>query len=292
LLAVKLVHPHLAQDAQFRRRFAEEVAAARRVGGFYTAQVVDADTDADPPWLVTAYIPSPSLHEAVQVHGPLPEDTIPLLGAGLAEGLAAIHASGLVHRDLTPRNVLLADDGPRVIDFGIARAIDATHTGTIIGTPPLMSPEQAQGQVIGPSSDVFSLACVLTFAATGHSPFATRSVIDVEPDLSDLPTDLTGLIAASLSKDPAARPSISDILDRLAVPDGTTAQWLPPDVTAMITMRDDAARTFITGPASDPPAPSAKAPSPEGQNAPPPALYSHAAILTGDRVGYGTGPGG
>jgi serine/threonine protein kinase len=172
-VAVKLVRPELAGDGSFRVRFAREVAAARRVGGFYTAQVIDADPDADPPWLVTAYIPGPSLSEAIRVHGPLPADALRALGAGLAEGLAAIHACGLVHRDLKPGNVILADDGPRVIDFGISRALDATSITTahaIIGTPAYMSPEQASGQPAGPGSDVFSLGSVLVHAATGASP--------------------------------------------------------------------------------------------------------------------------
>jgi len=175
-VAVKLVRPELADDAGFRSRFALEVEAARRVGGFYTAQVVDADPDDDPPWLVTAYIPGPSLQQAVEEHGPLPVEAITVLGAGLAEGLAAIHTCGLVHRDFKPSNVILAEDGPRVIDFGIARALDATsHTlsRVVVGTPSFMSPEQARGHEIGRPSDVFSLGLVLAFATTGHSPFGT-----------------------------------------------------------------------------------------------------------------------
>jgi serine/threonine protein kinase len=156
-VAVKLIHPKLAEDPQFRRRFALEVEAARRVGGFYTAPVVDADTAADPPWLVTAYLPGPSLQEAVDRCGPLPLVMIRKLGAGLAEGLAAIHACGLVHRDLKPSNVILLNDGPRVIDFGIARALDVTSytaSRVRIGTPSYMSPEQVRGLVVGPPSDV------------------------------------------------------------------------------------------------------------------------------------------
>ncbi|MEV5705608.1 serine/threonine-protein kinase [Actinoallomurus sp. NPDC052274] len=160
LVAVKLVRPELASDASFRRRFAQEVAAARRVGGFYTAPVVDADPGADPPWLVTAFISGPSLQQAVDTHGPLPAQAVGVLGAGLAEGLAAIHAAGLVHRDLKPGNIILAADGPRVIDFGIARALDAVQASTtVLGTPGFMSPEQAGGLRVGPPSDVFATTC-------------------------------------------------------------------------------------------------------------------------------------
>ncbi|WP_329245003.1 serine/threonine protein kinase [Actinoallomurus sp. NBC_01490] len=246
LVAVKIVRPELADDAGFRRRFAEEVAAAARVGGFYTAQVVDADTAADPPWLVTAFISGPSLQQAVETFGPLPAHAVVVLGAGLAEGLAAIHAAGLVHRDLKPANIVIAADGPRVIDFGIARALDATHASTsVIGTPGFMSPEQAKGLRVGPPSDVFSLGSVLTFAATGRGPFGTGTaeaivyrVVHDEPDLSGLPGDLAGLIGACLAKDPMSRPGLPQVLDRLAAhpaPDGT---WLPPAVNAMISEYD------------------------------------------------------
>ncbi|WP_232835998.1 serine/threonine-protein kinase [Actinocorallia populi] len=147
-VAVKVVRPEYGRNSEFRRRFAVEVEAARRVGGFHTAPVVDADPQALTPWLVTAYVPGPSLREAVEAHGPLPEPSVQVLGAGLAEGLAAIHACDLVHRDLKPGNVLLAEDGPRVIDFGIARALEATSetaTGLTPGTPAFMAPEQARG---------------------------------------------------------------------------------------------------------------------------------------------------
>lgn len=152
LVAVKVVRPHLAKAPEFRRRFAVEVAAARQVGGFYTAMVVDADVTADVPWLATAYVPGPSLQEAVAAYGPLPAGTVAALGAGLAEGLTAIHSHGLVHRDLKPGNVILAEDGPRIIDFGIARALDAATRLTshgVIGTPAFMSPEQATDGEVG-----------------------------------------------------------------------------------------------------------------------------------------------
>ncbi|MBO2457850.1 serine/threonine-protein kinase [Actinomadura violacea] len=152
-VAVKVVHGHLAASERFRTRFAREAAAARRVGGFHTAQVVDLAPDADPPWLVTAYVPGPSLRDAVQEHGPLPPAMLTALGAGLAEGPAAVHAAGLVHRDLKPGNVVLAADGPRIIDFGIAHALDAselTASGAVLGTPAYMSPEQARAEAVGP----------------------------------------------------------------------------------------------------------------------------------------------
>ncbi|SIO90177.1 serine/threonine-protein kinase [Nocardiopsis sp. JB363] len=158
LVAVKVVRPELADDPGFRRRFTTEISAARKVGGFYTAQVVDADPQGEPPWMATAYIPGLSLRQAVNEHGPLPSASVAVLGAGLAEGLLAVHTAGLVHRDLKPANVILAEDGPRLIDFGIARALDATsqtHTSTVLGTAAFMSPEQALGKEVGPASDVF-----------------------------------------------------------------------------------------------------------------------------------------
>ncbi|WP_338071400.1 serine/threonine-protein kinase [Actinomadura bangladeshensis] len=244
LVAVKVVAPDLASDDDFRRRFVEEVEAASRVGGFYTAQVVDADPGAERPWLVTAYIAGPSLQQAVAEHGPLPYQAVQVLGSGLAEGLLAVHRAGLVHRDLKPGNVLLADDGPRVIDFGIARALDAAQKSTaVIGTPGFMSPEQARGRAAGPESDVFSLGCVLAYAATGEGPYGrgrpavvVYRIIHEEPDLSRLPEQLRPVVAACLSKDPAARPSVGDVLARFA-PAADEGHWLPERVSAMITER-------------------------------------------------------
>ncbi|HEX8004971.1 MAG TPA: serine/threonine-protein kinase, partial [Trebonia sp.] len=172
-VAVKVVHPELARDAEFRRRFAREVATARAVSGMYTAPVVASGLDDDPPWLATAYVPGPSLAEAVAEHGPLAEAAVWRLAAGLTEALQAVHACGLVHRDLKPANVLLAADGPRVIDFGISRALDGTSvtaTGMVVGTPGYMSPEQAEGVRTEAPSDVFSLGCVLAYAASGNAP--------------------------------------------------------------------------------------------------------------------------
>jgi hypothetical protein len=222
LVAVKMIRPDLAADRGFRARFAREAAAARTVSGIFTAPVVDADTEAPQPWLATAYVPGQSLAEAVAARGPLPPGVVLTLGAGLAEGLQAIHAAGLVHRDLKPSNVLLADDGPRVIDFGIARAADEsmlTQTGMILGSPGFLSPEQAQGHAAGPPSDVFSLGSVLAYAASGEGPFGTGTmasmvyrVVNGEPNLSGVPEQLRPLIQRCLAKDPASRPTAAELL--------------------------------------------------------------------------------
>lgn len=243
-VAVKVVRPELAGDAEFRTRFRREVAAARRVGGFWAAQVVDADTEAERPWMATAYVAGPTLQEAVEAEGALPAPVVRRLGATLAEGLAAIHAQGLVHRDLKPSNVLLADDGPRVVDFGIAVEHDATSLtrAGAIGTAPYMSPEQVRGQDVTGASDVFSLGSVLAFACTGRSPFGggapedvARRVVEGEPDLAGVPAGLRDLVAACLAKQPGDRPAPSDVTDRLAA-DG--AGWeLPAGIVAMIAAR-------------------------------------------------------
>ncbi|WP_433179877.1 protein kinase domain-containing protein [Actinoallomurus sp. CA-150999] len=248
-VAVKVLLPGLAADDGFRRRFDQEIEAARRVGGFHTAPVVDADPTAAPPWLVTAYIPGPSLREAVEAYGALPRRAVLALGAGLAEGLAAIHACGLVHRDLKPGNIILAADGPRIIDFGIARAMDAariTAAGAALGTPGFMSPEQIHGDGdLGPACDVFALGSVLTFAATGRGPFDGGSaastgyrVLHAEPDLDAVPPPVRDLVVACLAKDPAARPAVADVLRELSPSVDTSSNWLPPAVAAMIAERN------------------------------------------------------
>ncbi|MEU1728912.1 protein kinase [Nonomuraea sp. NPDC005692] len=261
LVAVKVVRPELADNADFRRRFASEVEAARKVGGFYTAQVVDADTDAAQPWLATAYIPGPSLQQAIEEHGPLPLESAAVLGAGLAEGLAAVHACEMVHRDLKPANVILAEDGPRLIDFGIARALDATshtQTSTVLGTAAFMSPEQAMAQQVGPPSDVFSLGCVLAFAVTGRSPFGTGPVhavvfrvVHAEPDLHGVPAPLAALVTACLAKDPAARPRLEQVLTQLtALASPDQGRWLPEALTQVIAERRTLALTALHDPAA------------------------------------------
>ncbi len=179
-VAIKVIRADLAESPDFRARFAREASAARKVSGIFTAPVVDADLTGQVPWLATAYVPGPSLTDAIMQRGPMPATLVLRLAAGLAEGLVAIHAAGVVHRDLKPSNVLLAEDGPRLIDFGISRSVESsslTHTGTVVGSPGFMSPEQAEGRPVGPASDIFSLGAVLTFAATGEGPFGEGSTV-------------------------------------------------------------------------------------------------------------------
>lgn len=243
-VAVKVVAPELADDPEFRRRFALETEAARLVGGFYTAQVVDAGPEDARPWLVTAYIPGPSLQQAVQEHGPLPSDALRVLGSGLAEGLAAIHGSGLVHRDLKPGNVILAEDGPRVIDFGISRALDgASATSSILGTPGYMSPEQCRGEETGTASDVFAFGCVLVYAVSGRSPYGEGNGLALQyrtvhgkPDLTGVPEELLPLLTRCLDHEPERRPSVGEALAAFTAPVGD-ASWLPIAVRAMIEQR-------------------------------------------------------
>ncbi|MER6734885.1 serine/threonine-protein kinase [Streptomyces puniciscabiei] len=240
-VAVKIVHPHFALDEEFRARFRREVAAARRVGGAWTAPVLDADPDAPVPWVATAYAAGPSLAAAVTDTGPLPAHTVRALGAGLAEALTAVHELGLVHRDVKPSNVLLTLDGPLLIDFGIARAMDGTasltSTGVSIGSPGYMAPEQILGKGATGAADVFSLGAVLAYAATGEPPFRGDSsaallykVVHEEPELDSLDGDLRELTASCLAKDPLSRPSPTELAHRLA-PEGATrlitGGWLP-----------------------------------------------------------------
>jgi eukaryotic-like serine/threonine-protein kinase len=225
LVAVKVIRPELAGEPGFQARFAREVAAARTVSGLFTAAVVDADVSGPVPWLATAYVAGPSLADAVGGQGPLPVTSVLALAAGLVEGLAAIHAAGVVHRDLKPENVLLADDGPRLIDFGISRAAQTsrlTQTGMVLGSPGFMSPEQAEGGAVGPASDVFSLGAVLTFAATGEGPFGTGSApalvyraIHRPPETSRLAGQIRPLVERCLAKDPRQRPATTDLLAEL-----------------------------------------------------------------------------
>jgi serine/threonine protein kinase len=225
-VAIKVVHPDLASDADFLRRFGQEVAAARAVSGIYTAPVVASGLNERPPWLATAFVPGPPLDQVVGENGPLPEQALWPLLAGLVEALQAVHACGVVHRDLKPANVLLATDGPRVIDFGIARAADGTSltaAGVVFGTPGYMSPEQAEGRGAGPASDVFALGCVVAYAATGTGPFGTGTaaailyrVVHADPVLDGVPPRLRPVVAACLAKDPAARPSLRRLSGMIA----------------------------------------------------------------------------
>ncbi|SCD42774.1 serine/threonine-protein kinase [Streptomyces sp. PpalLS-921] len=247
-VAVKVVHPHFALDEQFRARFRREVEAARRVGARWTAPVLDADPDAPVPWVATGYVAGPPLSDAVTEHGPLPEHAVRVLGAGLGEALDAVHAYGLVHRDVKPSNVLLALDGPRLIDFGIARALGATvsltSTGVSVGSPGYMAPEQIRGLDVSGAADVFSLGAVLAYAACGSAPFLGDSsavllykVVHEEPELGDLEGELRELIAACLAKRPEDRPAPAELARRLA-PDGAAALvgagWLPDPMVRQV----------------------------------------------------------
>ncbi|GGM31920.1 serine/threonine-protein kinase [Promicromonospora citrea] len=262
VVAVKVIHDGLAAGDEFRTRFAREVEAARRVGGFHTAEVVDADAYAARPWMATAYVAGPSLQEAVARAGVLDEEAVRALGAALVGGLAAVHAAGLVHRDLKPANVLLTADGPRVIDFGIARAVDATSvttSGDVLGTAAYMSPEQVRGQEASAASDVFALGCVLAYACSARSPFGggpteavVYRVVHEEPDLTAVPAGLRDVVAACLAKDPAARPGLDAVLDGLRPPAGRVVPWrLPDGVGALVAER---ARELRDLPAHEAPA--------------------------------------
>ena len=248
LVAVKTIRVELAEEADFRARFAREVAAASRVSGVFTAAVIEADPDADLPWVATAYVPAPSLSTLVRAAGPLPVPAVRWLAAGCAEALQSIHGAGLLHRDVKPSNVLVAPDGPRVIDFGVARAAErvaltATRAGS--GTPAYMAPEQARDSSrASPASDVFSLGATLVYAATGHPPYQGETVMDVlvrlatePPDLTGLPEELYELIAACLERVPRDRPSDTAILSRLgsfALLAGPGHDYLPDDAMAVI----------------------------------------------------------
>jgi serine/threonine protein kinase len=246
-VAIKVIRADLAENADFRARFAREASAARKVSGIFTAPVVDADLDGPMPWLATSYIAGPSLADAIAERGPMPVALVVRLAAGLAEGLAAIHTAGVVHRDLKPANVLLAEDGPRLIDFGISRSMETTsltRTGMVVGSPGFMSPEQAEGRPVGPASDVFSLGAVLTFAATGEGPFGEGStvallyrVVTSEPNTQGVPAEIRPVIEHCLAKDPGQRPTAARLLDQLSTADvvadpareGTTRKSAVPD---------------------------------------------------------------
>ncbi|MFF3363826.1 bifunctional serine/threonine-protein kinase/ABC transporter substrate-binding protein [Streptomyces misionensis] len=275
LAALKVIRAEHAADPGFRARFRREAQAAARVDGRWTAPVTAADPEAAEPWIATAFVPGPSLAETVAGYGPLPPYTVRALGARLAEALAAVHGAGLVHRDIKPGNVLLALDGPRLIDFGIARvggATALTATDVVIGTPGYLSPEQARArdEKVGPPSDVFSLGCVLAYAATGRPPFGGGTVpavifrtVHEEPRLDGITEDgLRNLVARCLAKDPAARPTVPELRARLG--DFGTDDWLPPALPAVIAERSaevlhlpEPERPTAPGtPVDEPPAPS------------------------------------
>ena len=241
LVAVKTIKVEYADEPDFRTRFSQEVAAARRVSGAFTAAVVAADPEAEVPWLATAYVPAPSLSTLVRAAGPLSVPAVRWLAAGCAEALESIHGTGLVHRDLKPSNVLVSPDGPRVIDFGIARAaerIQLTLTRGAVGTPAFMAPEQARdGRHATAASDVYSLGATMLMASTGHGPYQGDTVMDLlaqlatkPPDLSDLPPDLADVVTACLDPDPCKRPTSASLLAQLAwdISDGSQPHELGP----------------------------------------------------------------
>ena len=245
-VAVKLIRPHLADNPEFRARFRLEVRAARLVGGYHTAAVVDADPDADPPWMITEYVQGPSLQARVDRDGPLDPVAVHQLAAALAEGLHAIHSCDLVHRDLKPLNIIMASDGPRIIDFGIAKVVGKnsdprlTGTGMVVGTPAFLSPEQLDSGLVGPASDIFSLGSVLAFAVAGHAPFDRKNftatsyaIVNQPPDLHSIADPLLGILTACLAKDPASRPTAASLLTCLYKTRPSAAPSSPPDpVTA------------------------------------------------------------
>ncbi|CAM5490478.1 protein kinase [Streptomyces pilosus] len=292
-VAVKLVRTELAREEEFRARFRQEVQAARRVGGDWTAPVLDADTEAPVPWVATGYVAGPSLQQVVgHDHGALPERSVRILAAGLAHALKDIHAAGMVHRDLKPSNVLVTIDGPRVIDFGIARALETvtdgglTRTGALVGSPGFMAPEQVRGDRITPACDVFCLGSVLAYAATGELPFGTANsgvhalmfrIAQEEPDLQRVPEGLAVLVRDCLHKDPAARPTLDQVLERTGAEDTVVGgrsrdPWLPSALVAQLGRH--AVRLLDT---EDPEAPRQPVPTAPGPAAEPPG-----AAGTGD----------
>ncbi|WP_371646023.1 serine/threonine-protein kinase [Streptomyces mirabilis] len=286
-VAVKLVREELAAQEEFRARFRQEVLAARRVGGLWTAPVLDADTEAAVPWVATGYVAGPSLQTVVgHDHGALPERSVRILAAGLAHALKDIHAAGLIHRDLKPSNVLVTIDGPRVIDFGIARALETvtdgglTRTGALVGSPGFMAPEQVRGDRVTPACDVFCLGSVLSYAATGALPFGAANsgvhammfrIAQEDPDLDGVPEGLADLVRHCLRKDPAARPGLDEILERIGAEDTVVEgrsrdPWLPSALVAQLGRH--AVRLLDTENPAESPAP---APAPPTRQATAPA---------------------
>ena len=236
-VALKVIRPDLAEDQEFRSRFAREVSAARRIRGGCTARLVAADLEADRPWFATQYVPGPSLQDKVNEGGPLPAAQVASIGAALAEGLVAVHEAGVVHRDLKPSNILLSPKGPRIIDFGIAWATGAstlTHVGTAVGSPGYLSPEQVRGAAVTPATDVFALGATLAYAATADSPFGQGSsevmlyrVVHEEPHLHEVHAALAPLVRACLVKSPEDRPSTLQLSLRLKEIAAREARGLP-----------------------------------------------------------------
>ncbi|MET9854747.1 protein kinase [Streptomyces sp. NPDC006450] len=280
-IAIKVIRSEFGEDPEFRRRFQQEVRSAERVQGLYTAPVIDSDTEGAQPWLATAYVPGPSLAHAVAHHGALPPRSVLLLAVGVAEALTVIHGAGIVHRDLKPANVLLASDGPRVIDFGIARAADTTaltSTGVSIGTPAFMAPEQASAGTVTPATDVFALGQIAAFAAIGSSVYGDGPshavlyrIVHEDPDLSGLPEELRPLVTRCLSRDPADRPALTEVIELChaasAAPLRQGEDWLPRAIAGSITERVH----LLPAAAHTPPPAAAQAPTPTELAPQPPA---------------------
>ncbi|WP_329150106.1 protein kinase [Streptomyces niveus] len=287
-IALKVIRPEFSEDPEFRRRFQREVQSAQRVQGLYTAPVIDSDTEGSQPWLATAYVPGPSLGHAVAQHGALPLRSVLLLSVGVAEALHVIHGAGIVHRDLKPANVLLASDGPRVIDFGIARAADTTAltgTGVSVGTPSFMAPEQASAGTVSPATDIFALGQIAAYAAIGSPAYGEGSshavlyrIVHEDPDLSRVPAELLPLVTRCLTRDPAGRPSLTEIIELCheisPVPLRQGEDWLPQAVAGSITER-----LRLPEPAKTPPplptvAPTPTQYAPQQPQTPPPTQFS------------------
>jgi serine/threonine protein kinase len=274
-VAVKVIGPGLANQPNYRERFAREARAAMSVSGLYTASVVDADTTGERPYLATEYVPAPSLADAVKAAGPLPQSTVSALAGGLAEALAAIHRAGLVHRDVKPHNILLAPDGPVVIDFGIALGDDAqtslTAVGMAVGSPGYIAPEVLNGQEPTRAADMFALACVLVYAARGVGPFGkgeplvvAHRTVTQEPDLAGVPEFSRNLVIPLLSRDPAARPTPAQLLQHLEIVGQEAllhdALWLPESVRGLLAQRRQEVQRLLGGNGAHTDLPSSAAP--------------------------------
>ncbi|MDQ0983051.1 hypothetical protein QFZ71_000334 [Streptomyces sp. V2I9] len=295
-----MIRPEFSGDPEFRRRFQQEVRSAQRVQGLYTAPVIDSDTEGPQPWLAAAYVPGPSLAHAVARHGGLPLRSVLLLTVGVAEALTVIHGAGIVHRDLKPANVLLASDGPRVIDFGIARAADSTAltgTGVSVGTPAFMSPEQAAVGTVTPATDVFALGQIAAYAAIGAPAFGDGPshavlyrIVHEDPDLSRLPAELRPLVTRCLSRDPADRPALADVIrmchEISPEPLRQGEDWLPQAVAGSITERHRLPAPAPTPPPQPaaPPTPTQFSPAPQGA-AHPHTPAGHAVAAAPTRTG-------
>lgn len=315
-VAVKVIGPGRANQPGYRERFAREARAAMSVSGLYTASVVDADTTGERPYIATEFVPAPSLAEATSKAGPLPPETVFALAGGLAEALAAIHRAGLVHRDVKPHNILLASDGPVVIDFGIAVGDETSLTavGMTVGTPGYIAPEVLRGQDPTPLSDVFSLACVLVFAARGTGPFGTGDPLAVahrtaneEPDLNGVPMEVRALVAPMLNRDPGRRPNPAQLLEHVALSSRAVlhdGMWLPEGVRALLEQRRLEVQRALAdaGPIPSPAMPTMPPPAPayrtpvastpagdfsqlHGGTPPPPVRRSRAGFIAAVTVG-------